>query len=467
MRELVIAIITSAVYIVLLAKVLKVRKGQDAMAVIPCRPSTLLLVTTGLRYVCGGWIVMVMGWLFGVPGGEYGQYKVTFEHGLFSLTVWSVSLCVAIISYAIVGVGFKEKRISDEIVMSKGWLERASSIDKIELVFLTSLLLKIVYVIVSSIIGSEDRGESYTYWALIDWKPTAALIAINRLFDLCYVLTPIVISKEYSLVKRAGYISGIGLTICLMMLWGGRGEVLYPVIYIGLGTFAILRKRDLAKLAIILMAICAISLPTMSALRDMPEYGSLSGTQRLALLGRLFDDGSSLKRRVQTIGRDIYACSDGYIYKEGKRKSAGAGIDIDMGKIMKHGIPRILGGSEKKSDGSTLAQGYMNSDVKDWYPCITFPGDMFRRFKWVGVVVGSSVCGFVVLVADRIWQSLRYARGTWALILVLLPVTLLRTAPTGTLKEVTGIYPWELVKYAVICALVGYAIEMITSRRVQ
>lgn len=465
MEELVLAILTSVASLSLGTRVLKTRAEEQGCAVIPCRPSSWLLAITTIRYVFGGWLVVILGFLLGVPGGEYRQYIVTYEQGLFSLIVWNIGLCTATVAYRIVGLLFSQKQLSAKSTLSKEWIDREASIEQLRWVFFFSLALKLGYVIVSSWLGSEDRGHMYTYWALVEWKPTAVLIAVNRLLDLCYVLAPVVIVRERKYVRSICYALMVGVSIGLMGLWGDRGEVLYPIVYMGIGAMAVVERKTLLKLAIVITAICAVSLPTMSALRDMPEYGEMEGFERITLLARVFEKESSFKKRVQTIGRDVYACSDGFVYEQRMRSAAGIGRGVSIKRVVRHGIPRILGGAGIKSDGSAIAQRYMGSDVEDWYPCITFPADAFRRFRWTGVVFGACTFGLLALIADRVWLALRTkGESTCALLLILMPVTLLRSAPTGTLKEVIGIYPWEILKYAVLCACIGWLIDKVSKR---
>lgn len=463
MGELAVAISSSLFCIWLGCKVLEARSKEDGCVVVPCRPSTVLLAATGLRYLLGGWIVMLMGWLFGAPEGEYDQYIVTFEQGYYSIIVWSTSLILAIAVYKLADRLLGKKDNQKALVLGRDWLNNRVSLLRIKWVFWLSISLKLGYVVASSVLGSEDRGESYTYWALMEWKPTAGLIAINRVLDLCYVLTPLVVATTTSQRIRLSCIFCIALSIGMMSVWGGRGEILYPVVYVGVGTFGAIKRGWLKGVFVVILAVCTVSLPVMSAIRDMPEFERLSGVQRISLIGKVFENDSSIKKRVQTIGRDIYACSDGFIYRDRMSEAEGFGKDLGPNEVIGHMIPKIFGGTSIKNDGSVIAQRYMGSNVSDWFPCITFPADAFRRFRWGGVLVGSCVFSLITFATDRVWSRLRkISTGSWALLMVLLPITFLRTAPTGTVKEILGIYPWELLKYTIVCIVVGWLIDKLS-----
>ena len=466
MEELALAIISSVACIYLVFMVIRARAWCPTKPMIPCRPSTIVLLVIVCRYILGGWLVVILGNIFGVPEGEYGQYIVTYEQGLFSVTVWCTSVCVGWLGYMLANRHIRERDAKGGLALSKGWNSKIESVSKLKTVCALSLCLKMTYVVVSSLLGSEDRGDSYTYWALMEWKPTAALIAINRLMDLGYVLAPFVLVHEKRKSRKAALFVVVVLTILLMALWGGRGEVLYPVVYLTLGSSVVLRKRFLISLVVIAMAMSVIVIPTMSALRDMPVYGRLGGIQRLSLVGELFKEKSSIGKRLSTIGRDIYACSDGYIYRDKESKAVGINGVASIQDILRHAVPRVLGGSRQKSDGSDLAQSYMGSKVEDWFPCISLPADLFRRFKWSGVISGAAAGGVVMAIADGAWGVIRRKSDkTWGILLTMLPLTMIRSAPTGTLKEIVGTYPWETVKYALLCWVVGYCIDWETKRR--
>ena len=420
---------------------------------IPLRPSLVVAASIMGRYFFGSMLILGLG-AFYIPEGEYGQYIVSYDYAIHSVAGWFLLCISAAVGYlSIKGLVRKDTGGGKRrpVLFTRKWLADEKNIRRITLLCCAAGLVQLLFIVVAIATGSEDRGSTYDYWAMQDWKPTSIFISIERLFGIFYTLAPIVVFRNKwrgRLVVLCIYSS---LTLANFSL-SGRGVFLYPILYTLVGMAAVVERKILMKWVVLFAIMVAVMVPAMAAIRDLPSYGSYGSTN---MLGRALlyiqpaSYGDNLRRRIFALGREVYACSDGFIYRDAGARRYGFG-DMSIGEIGRLALPRVIGGHEEKLDGSRIAQQYMGVEKGTWFPCITLQGDLYRRGGTIAIAAGGFVYGTMLYLADRCWLAVSRGNKMFSIVLTLLPITMLKSAPTGTVREVVSFFVYEIMKYVAI-----------------
>lgn len=430
---------------------------------IPLRPSLMVAISVLARYVIGSLLLVGLGAVY-LPEGEFDQYIVSHNYAVHSLAGWiGIGICAAIGYGCMRSLLHRKKKREGRhpSLFSESWLNDKKNIERITWLCLTTGMIQMVFVVIAVTTGSEDRGSMYEYWAKQEWKPTSLFIGIERLFCIFYCLAPVVFVKN-GLGKKV--VLGCLYTVLTVSSFSlsGRGTFLYPLLYTLVGMSAIVRKKVLLRLVVGFAVLAGILVPSMAAIRDLPsyeEYGSKNILERGLLYVKPSSYGENIKRRVFAFGREVYACSDGFIYRDAGSKRYGFG-DISIDEIARLALPRIIGGHNEKMDGSRIAQEYMGVKKETWFPCITLQGDLFRRGGVAGIALGGIVYGAGLYILDRCWTKVTAGNRMYNIVLTLVPVTLLKMTPTGTVREVISFATYEIMKYVAI----AWALTFLESR---
>ena len=426
---------------------------------IPLRPSAIISANVAVRYIFGSFLILILGTI-AVPSGEYSQYIVSYEYAISSLVGWAAMIAMAILGYKVMGLIMRgssdnKKRIS---VLSKYWLSRRENIEKLSWLCIMSGIAKLLFVVVAIKTGSEDRGSMYTYWAIQSWKPTSVFVALERCLSLFYVLAPVVV-KQSRPAYRWGILTLYAVLTVASFSLSGRGTFLYPLLYTVIGLGIVLDKRSVLKSLVGFTVFAAVLIPTMAAVRDLPSYGGFGskGAWERALL---YVDSASysdnLKRRGLALGREVYACSDGFVYRDQGSQKYGF-QDLGLKDIVMLVIPRFLGGDANKMDGSSIAKAYMGVNDKTWFPCLTIQADLYRRGGAMAILGGGLIYGGMLFWLDKGWEYISRGRSMYCVVMTLLPITLVKSAPTGTVREVVVFILYEIVKYSILASIIAFS----------
>lgn len=438
-------------------------EGEDMAPLIPLRPSLMVAISVMARYVLGSLLLVGLGAIY-VPEGEFDQYVVSHSYAIHSLTGWvGMTICAAVGYGCLRRVlkGRHSQRVRHNQLFSKGWFDDKKNMERITGLCIATGLVQLLFIIIAIVTGSEDRGSMYDYWARQDWKPTSLFISIERLFSIFYCLAPIAFVKN-GWKKRV--VMGCLYTVLTVTSFSlsGRGAFLYPLVYTLVGMAAVVRRVVLLRLVLGFALMVTLLVPGMAAIRDLPSYESYGSTniiERAILYIRPSSYGENMKRRIFAFGREVYACSDGFVYRDAGSKRYGFG-DISIKEITRLALPRIIGGHNEKMDGSRIAQEYMGVKKDTWFPCITLQGDLFRRGGPIAIAIGGMFYGGGLYMLDRYWVKMAYGNKMFNIIMTLLPITLLKAAPTGTVREVISFATYEIMKYTAV----AWALTFLESR---
>lgn len=425
--------------------------GMDPL--IPLRPSLMVGITVVARYILGSLLIVGLGAVY-IPQGEYDQYVVSNNYAIHSLAGWTgIVVCAAVSYFCLERLVHRRerRRYRSESVFSKSWLDNRKNVERITWLCVTTGLMQLVFIGIAVVTGSEDRGDMYDYWAMQVWKPTSFFISIERLFGIFYIVVPLVFVKS-GLRKKIVIVGLYSVLTVASFSVSGRGAFLYPLLYTLVGMAAVVKKGVFIRLIVGFALMVAVLVPGMAAIRDLPSYGRYGSTsmlERALLYVRPSSYGENIKTRVFALGREVYACSDGFVYRDSDGKRYGF-ADISIKEVAKLALPRFMGGHKEKMDGSRIAKEYMGVKRETWFPCITLQGDLFRRGGAIAIAIGGTIYGAGLCVLDVCWQRVSRGNRMFNIVLTLLPITLLKAAPTGTTREVISFIFYELTKYVAV-----------------
>ena len=443
------------------------RKGwetEKALAVIS--PGFVFVLGILGRYGLGSLIIALLPAEM-IIRGEFKQYVTAWEYSSEVALLWLLFLVffgpafIFMRNSLRVSSGRSRRSIEIDSILVQGF-ERGSDRRDIKLLLITAIsLLSIFFVgsVSASITGSFDRGAGYDYWASKSFRPEAAFVAFSRLRQIAYFLVPFVLRHTNSVTRVAvGLVAGIPLVLDITS--GGRGSVLYPLVMVGLG---LLIGGGISKKSLLVTGLIGIlvmtSIPYIAAYRDSEVMRTSSHVEWRARLKSFVSVSKSdrLGYRVQALGREVYACSDSFLFTPeniDKRKGGFEDINLDLMKRLM--LPRVLSSDKKleKYDGSRIAQRLMGTDIDNWFPCITMPADLLLRGSYFAVGLGGLMMGILIGILDIGWRWMGSRTSEVAkTLLLLLPVSYIQSGLHGTIHEVLWQVCWELPKYVVAIVL--------------
>ena len=456
----------------LIASVIHRKKDANALALIS--PSAVFLLGILARFALGSLIISFTPRSL-VLAGEYRQYMVSWKYSGEVACIWIAFTVAGACVFAVLErLKTERKRIKGNKVdkCGRGWFDwikekrcgRGYGWSELKLVVAACLGIFLVGSSISAVTGSMDRGIRYDYFASMAFRPEAAFIAFARFKQIGYLLLPLV-WKECS--KRLRVLLAV-FAICPLVLEaiaGGRGAVLYPLVMLFVGYMCVsLKPKEVILVGALLVIFVGIAVPYMAAYRDSSSMRSKSHEDIMGRLGSLIRgvERERVAYRYLALGREIYACSDGFIIeavneKGNKLKESGFS-DISLNTLRGLLVPRWLSEdkSYEKGDGAVIAKELMGVTNKTWFPCISTPADLFRREGWAGVIAGGGVMGFVIWCLETVWVGVgERKRNLETLLLTVLPATYIQTGLYGTVREVLWQLLWDLPKYIIAIVALG------------
>jgi hypothetical protein len=455
------------------------RRWRQLKGIWIIAPSTIFCLGLVLRLVIGGNIIAIMPkeW---VIEGEHGQYLVTWLHMSDISRIWAIYGAVVAVSYLTLWWFIKKVRSKTnhlEYIQRRptGWAgiltadskRAAKEVERKRIVHLTTLLM-LVFLVSAAIeiySGATDRGADYSRWVSEDVTPLFPFKVVSRLSITGYFLIPFAseyMKRWYKLVFWASS----SLWPMAGLYFGGRGQAMYPVLAVGLGVLVKngVSKKVLVRVIASLLAML-VAVPWIAAYRDSSAYLGSDHTavgSRLSAFTRVIVS-DRLAYRIKALGREFYACSDGYLFTDENRKNTRVGLEgldiYSLGSIIKPGLfskKKVV-----KNDGAEVAQRFIGVDIAGWFPCITTPGDLLRRAGERGLILGGMAMGLVLVILDKLWKlAVTSNTSTFTLLMSCLSVSYVQLNLNGTVRDLIWTIGWDLPKYVVVALLIGFAIRM-------
>lgn len=437
------------------------------LEVLPFPPLTVLALHLFLRWELGGILLLLS------RGGE-GDVRVWIDYVAQALPI------NALFTTGLVAVG----------TLNRHWLrqqpqpsmagqprhEAKTGFGKRQLMLLGVItgIVAIGYTGAGYFGGTLDRGAPYLQWAGKFWRPDTLFTATIRLRDLYFLLLPWLIwSWRRSPVVVACFLVPTSASLLLSALLGGRGLLLYPgLLLLGGLWLAGLRPQPLRWLIIITTAMAFVVVAALPILRDSDAFQHSEATNLGARLWAMQASNKALKssQTLPLVGRDLYAWSDPYLFREPGRSQPPAGTKR-LGNLFFLWTPRALMPNRPEvNDGHLIVKEIMGTPNAGtfegrhvWFPGISLGGDLYWRFRWPGVVLGSLLFGLAYAGFCRLWYRLAdLNRNTASVLIALFPGTFLQGPPLRSISETAWNWLYEFPKYLLILTMLCLIVETVS-----
>jgi len=255
-------------------------------------------------------------------------------------------------------------------------------------------------------------------------------------------------------------------------LLGGRGLLLYPGLLTLGGLWLAQANPKLMRWLII--GLCALALSAIAVLPTMRHSNSFQQSTTSDLMTRLgaLRNGTEILQSstaIPLIGRDLYAWSDPYLFREPGLSQRPAGSKRLENLLFLWAPQAVMPDRPPINDGHLIAKeikGSPNEGTQDgrhiWFPGVSFSADLYWRFRWPGVLLGSSIFGLLYAYFCRAWYQLAALnRSTATTLIALFPSTFLQGPPLRSLSETAWNWFYEFPKYVLILAAITVLIEFV------
>ena len=440
---------------------------KEWLDVTPLPPLTVLCVGGWLRSGLGGYLLAISQ---GV--GENDENRAFFDHLPEAQLLWvclTGATLLLFVLFPIRQVSRHDRRYS---VNSKSLLRIVLGLG----IFSVGLILTGV------LAGTLDRApDSYSHWVSRSLRPDLFFTMFARFRDIFFFLVPAAWNATESrkarlllLLMTCGY-------LLLALPLGGRGLLLYPVVYVGFGLwFARVRASKLRIIVLVLLVICSAAVPSIEIYRRTPAFisgGEIGIYQRAdAFKGAVsqMTGSKNITKIINTAGLSFYGCSDGFLFKEPAVSRPRAGF-IRIGNVLTAWIPELIWKRNVPVRDAHIIANEIRGSTREvsetkqykYFSCVTFGGDLYWRGGWAAVVLGSILAGLAYRGLARIWYSCVDTVSSWGILLLAYPVTFLSLYPFGSIGETAWLWMWDLPKYVVFLSLLSLVGNKITERAKQ
>ena len=297
----------------------------------------------------------------------------------------------------------------------------------------------------SRILEFLDRG--FGVWSWFKLFP--------RLNSLFFLLAPLMFSRAGNL-GRLVLGATIGGAFGFYLLSGSRSGLLLPVCFLFIGWWMFYpHSRRVFRYAGLVAALAVPYIVLVPFYRSTAAFGDSQQTDwraRLAAVDAIlpFVRETELGGTLQLTGEGLHGLSDREIFLQTPETLPHVGWQ-NLDRLKTFWLPSIVS-PDKASllDGNEIVQGYRPNDFV-FGAGISFTADMFRRFDWSGVAIGSLVLGiFLGFIYRLAFRAQRGRRRVFATIFVLYGITYLCSTPYLTLLETCWIWLWEMPKHLLV-----------------
>ena len=343
-------------------------------------------------------------------------------------------------------------------------------------------LFSLGYVLVGVISGTLDRsGGNYVYWVTRLWRADTAFVPFIRLKDLFFLLVPITVQIALQPApngspSRLRWLAPVLLALAtaslgLGALTGGRGLLLAPLVLLIAGLWMTdIRASLLRWLAVGVLIVALVFIPLMASLRQTTAFQNSSIQhldQRAGVIARAAAEAHPNHDNLALIGRDLFPSSDPYLFQPPGSLQAAAGWR-GLDGLLFLWIPKHLYPQRPEiNDGHLIAKEIMGTPemgtvggIHIWFPNVSFGGDLYRRFRWPGVILGSTVFGLFYALVSRIWYRVAsLSHGFYRFLIAIYPATFFNGVPLRSVSVTVWNWFWDFPKYLLVLLALSWLVE--------
>ncbi|MFM1799721.1 MAG: hypothetical protein RLZZ117_1999 [Cyanobacteriota bacterium] len=386
-----------------------------------------------------------------------------------------------VVSTAIVGVAFLNRPLLQGLNPAP---LSAALRRRLPLLVLLLGLYSVGYLLVGVISGTLDRANTnYIQWTLRLWRADTLFVPFLRLRDLFPLLVPLGIQvciepspeEAREVVPRRWLAPTLVLltlaSLVLGGLTGGRGLLLGPMLMLLFGLWMTsIPPRMIRSLVVGFFLFALAFIPLMGTLRDTAAFQSTLSQrplERMELIARSALNARPKRETLSVIGRDLFPSSDPYLFHPPGSEQPPAGWKRLHGLLYLWVPKHIYPNRPEINDGHLIAKeiigqpelGTVNGKHV-WFPNVSFGGDLYWRFRGVGVLLGALLFAVVYAFLCRLWYRWASLSGTLlAFLIAIYPATFLNGLPLRSVSETVWNWLWEFPKYLLILLLLAYVVD--------
>lgn len=444
-----------SIYLVMMAATIE-RKWFSLTSLPPLFVVTL---AGSIRWGFGGALILA-----GVEYPADSFFKVFSDHLYQAQLLWAIFSTLLVLIFALAR--------KSQVKYVKNIFKRRSDTNHqlVSNVALATGAFTLLYVVTGVFSGTLDRsGVIYNYWVAKVWRADSLFVIFLRLKDVFFFIAPLAISSTNNTRLRLGLIVVLIASIGAAFLTGGRGIILYPLLYLIFGLWLTPLKPRLIRFFIVLFL--AVSLFLVSAIdvyRGYPDFNRSSPldiTQRVKLFSRAIVQYNltDLRARIQIIGVAMYGGADPYLFAEPALSAPRAGF-VRIERLWQTWLPTMVAPNKASlRDAHMIAAEITGTPRKQAenkqytsFSSVTFGGDLYWRGGWFWVVSGSLIFALFYRFISQFWYKLAGMSGLWNIFVLVFPATFLIMYPVGSLGETFWLWLWDFPKYVALIAFIGF-----------
>jgi hypothetical protein len=338
------------------------------------------------------------------------------------------------------------------------------------------------YLLVGMVSGTLDRSNAnYIFWTTKLWRADTLFAPFMRLRDFFPLLLPLAVQTCLSpsegrpnraQVSLAALLIAMGLlSLVLGGMSGGRALLIFPLLLMLCGLWMTKLSPLLIRgLAIALLIFSLVFIPLMATLRESPAFQATSSQNlvgRGAVVGEALIEAKAKPSSLGLLGRELFPSSDPFLFHPPGSELPAAG-NQGLGGLLYLWIPKHLYPNRPEiNDGHLIAKqimGQMDAGVVDgqhvWFPNVTLGGDLYRRYRWPGVVLGAAGFGLFYALMARIWyQTASLSQSLFAFLLAIYPASFIDGVPLRSVSETIWNWFWEFPKYLLVMLVLSWFVE--------
>lgn len=251
------------------------------------------------------------------------------------------------------------------------------------------------------------------------------------------------------------------------LLSGSRGLLFYPSLLLVAGLWLASGKTILLRKLLLCVTISFLLLsPLIQVMREMPSFrGAESLGDRIDAVQSAVMSPQKLTKKALWIGRDLYACHDPFLFNPSSQSFVDAGFS-GLSSLKYLLVPRHIYPEQPPIfDGHIIVKKILGVTDKTygsqaWFPCLSLPGDLYRRWGYSGVITGSLLTAVIVGGIGRLWYTYTLKpQNSFQLLVFIYPCTYLQGFPFGTVSETMWYLLWDLAKYLLLFFVIGKLVD--------
>ena len=305
------------------------------------------------------------------------------------------------------------------------------------------------------ITGSADRGYSGDFIVENKYGIWTIFVIFSRFQYLSFILIPL-LTRDSNWVQRysINFLLAVYLILCFAI--GSRGALFYPILHILVGYWMFGGSGKVLKRALIIVSALAFFLiPFMDAYRNTDAFNSSALSNPIERLAAVTETNELLNdpNRVSNLwitGRALIGADDMLIYENtpsvisyAEWENIDALIYIWIPKLVAPWKPLLI-------DGNEIVVSYTGIRYDRSSANISFNGDMYRRFGWLGIFIGNFIFALLYsFVISYVFFIYFNKNALFGFLLILLSLSFLMNIPNSTLLSTFWIWLWDIPKYVI------------------